>query len=325
LVLVAAMSLGPAAAWADEPTAADRATARELAQQGQDALDARKFDLAVDRFTRANDLVHAPTLLLGLAHAYAGLGKLVEAHEMYSRIVHEGVQPNAPRAFQKAFDDAKKEIDAIAPRLAWITINVTGPANPEATIDAISVPSAALGVRRAVNPGSHEVRASGEGFQAVKRTIQVAEGASVSVSLELEPLGSGAPLPVASATPVTPPAAAVAEPSSSNSQQSLAYVLLGVGGAGLAAGTVTGVMAIQKHSKLVDNCPGGQCGTDQTSLHNSYKTLGLVSDISFAVGVVGVGSGLYFLLRKPSSNAPAQTGVHPYVGVASAGVTGTFE
>src|SRR5882757_4345778 len=74
-----------------EPTAADRATARTLAQQGYEALRDKNYTDAVDRYTRALAIVHAPTLLRDLARAEVGLGKLVDAHENYSIILREGV------------------------------------------------------------------------------------------------------------------------------------------------------------------------------------------------------------------------------------------
>src|SRR5688572_33383526 len=87
-----------APAWA-EPTAADRATARTLAQEGQHALESKNYTMAIDKFSRADALVHAPTLLLGLARAQVGSMKLVEAQENYNRIIREGVAPNSPKSW----------------------------------------------------------------------------------------------------------------------------------------------------------------------------------------------------------------------------------
>src|SRR5580704_8698956 len=91
---------------------ADRATARSLGQDGQQALDNKDYATAEDRFRRADKMVHAPTLMLGLARALAAEGKYVEAQEAYNRIVRDGLAPNAPDVFKRALDDAKKEVDA---------------------------------------------------------------------------------------------------------------------------------------------------------------------------------------------------------------------
>ena len=75
---------------------ADRATARELAREGQAAFDRGDFETAADRFARADALVHAPTLLLALARAQNKLNRLVQSYESYSRILREGVPEGSP-------------------------------------------------------------------------------------------------------------------------------------------------------------------------------------------------------------------------------------
>src|SRR5262245_12687203 len=103
---------------------ANKAAARALAQQGQDALDEKDFTTAADRFTRAGELLHAPTLALGLARAQVGLGKWVAAQETYLRLLREGVPAHAPPAFVKAMADARKEVDALAPRIPSLTVQL---------------------------------------------------------------------------------------------------------------------------------------------------------------------------------------------------------
>src|SRR6185503_6053716 len=77
----------------------DRDKARALAEQAGDALDARKFSQAIDLVTQAETLYHAPTHLLIAAEAHEGLGALVEAAEIYERIVAEPLPAGAPPAF----------------------------------------------------------------------------------------------------------------------------------------------------------------------------------------------------------------------------------
>src|SRR3954471_17958179 len=106
--------------WAD-PSAADRATARSLAGEGYQALQDKDFATASDRFSRADALVHAPTLMIDWARSLVGLGKLVEAQERYEQIVREGVDPKAPKSWRRALTDANAELAQLKPRLAWIT------------------------------------------------------------------------------------------------------------------------------------------------------------------------------------------------------------
>src|SRR3954471_18910572 len=114
LALLALVSLGPGLAQAqDRPSAADRATARKLATEGQIALKKGDFDTAADRFERANDLLAAPTFLVRLARARTGQGRLVESYEIYRKVIRDGVEADKPDAFKRALADAKQEVKAV--------------------------------------------------------------------------------------------------------------------------------------------------------------------------------------------------------------------
>jgi hypothetical protein len=120
-----ALTLAPGRASA-QLSDADKASARALAQQGQDALEKKDFTTAADRFARAGELVHAPTLTLGLARAQVGLGKWIAATETYYRLLHEPVPAAASPVYTKALADARKELAALEPRIPSVTIVVKG-------------------------------------------------------------------------------------------------------------------------------------------------------------------------------------------------------
>src|SRR3954463_14192525 len=135
--LVAGLALG--SFWAGvplaEPSAVDRATARSLAGEGYQALQTKDYATAADRFSRADALVHAPTLMIDWARALVGLGKLVEAQERYEQIIREGVDAKAPKSWQRALSDAGTELAQLKPRLAWVTLSVSGAEDARVTID----------------------------------------------------------------------------------------------------------------------------------------------------------------------------------------------
>jgi hypothetical protein len=304
-----------------EPTASDRATARTLAQEGQHALETKNYTMAIDKFSRADSLVHAPTLLLGLARAQVGSIKLVEAQESYNRIIREGVAANSPKSWSKAVDDANKEVGAISPRIPWVTISVLGPSNPEVVIDNVPVPHASLGVKRAINPGSHKVKVTAEGYLPQEKMITLSEGQSLTVNLELEQAPEAAPPPkkeVAATTADTTTA------TSNEWRKTVAYVAFGVGGASLIVGGVAGGLAIAKHSQLSDSCSGTSCPPSQQATLDSYHRLGTISDVGFIVGGIGVAAGVILLVTQPKDTAASTAKWSPYIGVGSAGVSGVF-
>jgi hypothetical protein len=328
-----ALAFAPRPAQAAEPSAADRATARTLAQEGYDALRAERYSIAADRFKRADALVHAPTLLRDLARAQVGLGRLLDARQTYGQIIREGVPPKSPASWPLAVADAKREIAALEPRLASLTISVTGPAQASVTVDGEPLAASSLGEVRRVDPGRYALRATAAGYRAIEKTVALAEGETLRVALELEKEPPMAPPPVVTvARPVAP------EPVKDPAWRKPALVsAFALGGAGIVVGSVTGIMAMTKHNQLVTDCPERKCGPDQESNYDDFHTLGTVSTIGFVAGGVGLGTGLVLLLLKPRAaeeqgTVPAPdrkrtargASWSPFVGVGAAGVTGSF-
>jgi hypothetical protein len=322
-----AAQTGPARA--AEPTDADRATARALAEEGKIGLDRFDYGLAEDRFARADALVHAPTLMLGLARAQAGLGKLVEAHETYRRILREGIRPGSPPAFARALEDASKEVGGIAGRLAWVTISVTPSSGAALVLDGTAIPTAAVGARRPVNPGQHRVRAMAPGYMARDEIFSVNEGQGMDFTLALSP-APGAELPGTIKGPEPPRPAVGGGPieterdgerrgDGAKAAGAMAFVL---GASGLATGAVAGGFAMRKHAQLERACPGGVCRPESQSDIDDFRTLSTVSTIGFVVGGVGVSAGLVLLLVAPSSEPSPR--VTAYVGPDAAGLRGQF-
>ncbi|WP_437728884.1 PEGA domain-containing protein [Sorangium sp. So ce861] len=302
---------------------ADRATARSLAVEGQEALDRKDFSAALDRFSRADAIIHAPTLLLGVARAQVGLGEWIAAQESYSRIVREGAPEKSPEQFFEAIAAAQRELDALAPRIPQVLISVRGPDTAAVTIDGEPVPRAALGVKRPVDPGDHTVRAEAAGFAPVEAKVTVAEGASETVALELKPLAP--PPPVAPPRPVAPaPHPGPGAASGGSTRTVLGIAALGLGGVGLAAGAVGGVLAIGKHRDLSERCPADRCEPSLQGDVDSYHAMGTVSTIGFAIGAAGVGVGTFLLLTAPRSPQRAGISITPVIGLGSAGAKGSF-
>jgi len=343
LAVAVSFTLGAVAAPAWAQSDDDRATARALGQDGQQALDSKDYPKAEDRYRRADKLVHAPTLMIGLARALAGEGKYVEAQETYNRMIREGVAPGGPEVFKRAIEDAKKEVEAVAPKVAGVTITVktaTGGdvGDPKVVLDERPVNTASLGVRRAIDPGSHVLRVSADGFKPAELSFTVTEGGSADQPVLLEK-DAGAPAPPApvgavqaAAAPTAAPAASPAAqtPPSSGKRSALPWVALGIGGAGLVFGGITGLLAVGDHSTLANNCNNGTCPPSQDGNLSSYHTMGLLSTVGFIVGGVGAAAGVVLLLAQPGGDSATPpsgaTGMQiaPAIGLGSLGAVGTF-
>jgi hypothetical protein len=331
---ILAASLAPSVARADTSDV-DRATARTLTLEGYEALDRKDYATAADRFARADTLFHAPTVSLGLAHAQVGLGKLVEALVTYSRIVHEVLPPNAPPAFTKAVDDARAEMAALMPRIPNVVITVRGADGAKVTIDGIDVPAAALGVKRAADPGAHVIRATAPGAIAAEARINLLEGKIENVELVLKPEPNAPPaappqpaVPPAITAPIAPTAPAPAAVEGSSTQRTLGFVSIGAGAASLLVGAVTGGLALSKHSALLEKCPDGKCyASQQTALQSdvdAFHAMGTASTVTFAAGGVLAATGVVLVVTAPRAKPAREAIVKPLFGLGFIGAAGRF-
>lgn len=327
--------LGIAPAAFAQASAADKATARQLGLEGEDALQKKDYKTAEDKFKRADSIYHALTLTLGLARAQAANGELVAAQESYNRILSEGAPEGSPPAFVKAVEDARQEVDAVAAKVSQAVINVTGVTGPDApavTLDDAPFPNAALGIKRAVDPGDHVVKATAKGYKPGEThfTVAPAAEATASITLEVDPNAAvvAPPPPPGGGTTEPPPVAPSENKSSIN--KTIGYAALGVGAAGVVVGSIFGILAISSHSSIAGNCTNGACPASESDDISSYHTKGTFSTIGFIVGGVGLAAGAVLILTAPKAHADAQIGkstpafISPYIGPASAGVVGQF-
>jgi hypothetical protein len=319
---------------------ADKNQARGLGQEGQTALDAKDFKTAEDRFRRAYTLYpNAPTLALGLARALAGNGRYVAAEETYNKIIREGAPPGN-QVFMKAVDDAKAEIGNVSSKVAYATLSVTGPDTSKVTLDGQPLAWAALGGRRAVDPGEHTLKASADGYKPAetKFSAQPGKDASANLTMEKDPnAGAAPPVPGPGTTTPPPPGTTTPPPppggdngiqvstKGGSSNKTIGFIALGVGGVGLVAGAITGIIALGKHGDLKDKCTlaNNGCPPDQQDTLDSYHSMGTISTVAFIVGGVGIAAGAILILTAPKATQNTAF-ISPYVGPGSVGATGRF-
>ena len=228
-------------AHADEPTAADVASARKLGFEGITLAEKGNCAAAVDKLARAEKLFHAPTTLVRLGECQVQLGKVVEGSENLGRAAREDLPSNAPAAFVAARARAKKGLAAATAKLAHAKVIVKAPPNVTVTVsvDSVTLPSANLGEDRALDPGPHLVEATAPGYLVASAAINLKEGGSEDVTLTLvvDPRAAAAKAPPPAETKAAPP-----PPPEGAPNRTVAYVLLGVGVVGVGVGSVFEVM-----------------------------------------------------------------------------------
>jgi len=266
-------------------------------QAGREKRDKGDLDGALEDFSRAHAIMGVPTTAVELAKTQASAGKLVEARDTALSVARIPVEGREPAPFRKARDDAKKLAQDLAQRIPSIRIAVTGSAAEGAKVTLDDREVVALGAPLKVNPGAHEVVAR-QGDIEKRASVELAEGKTEEVTLELE-----APPPEKKQRP------AAREPETSI--HPVVWVGFAVAGAGAIAGTVTGILSMQRYSELASSCPGDVCPAGSQSDIDEANTLGIVSTVAFAVGGAGLIAGvvgLFFPVTEEEASTRIELG-----------------
>ena len=321
--LLFALTLAASAPAQQPPSAADKETARALMDKGDERMDARDYPAAVKAFVAADAIMHLPMTGAAAARAQAAAGLLVEARDTAFEVTRIPVRAGETPPYARARAEAAELIDRLGRSIPSIQITVAGaPAGATIAIDGAGLPAAAASEPRKVNPGPHVITVTAPGFEPARVEITVQEGQQLPVPVTLRP-GAAAPPGIAPLPPSTLPP----PPPTATSRRGVTMMAVGfsVGGAGLIAGAVTGLLSLSQTSTLKK-----ECGTDCMGLHGSdlakAKQLANISDIAFVVGVAGVGVGVAgaILSRPHDPPPPAGAWIEPVIGPGTLGLRGAF-
>lgn len=319
-------------AWADE--AADAVAAQALFDQGKALMAKKQWAEACGKLEESERLQPAGGTLLFLALCREGEGKTATAWATFNEVV--SVARRTGRADREKV--ALQHLDALTPNLMKLTIVVGSAAaieGLEVRRDGVVVPRALWGSAVPVDPGHHTLTASAPGWKPWEGGVDVSKPAetitaeipALERAPEPEPVASTAPAPVVVAPPT--PVPLPAEAPSTSPRRTIALVVGGVGAAGLAVGTVFGVLALDKKHAADASCPGGSSGPCYAAgVHDSKTAVtdGNVSTVAFVAGGALVAGAAALWITAPK---PSRTGARlaPFLDASTAGigVSGRFE
>jgi hypothetical protein len=288
-------------------TPSERVTARQLMDDGDRYVEQKKFTEALRVYAAAHAIMHVPTTGLELARTLAALGRLVEARDAAFEVTRMPVEPGEPKPFVAARREAA-ELDAeLDKRIPTLRIALSGGADPatvHAAVDEDELPATALTLPRRVDPGKRVVHVRAAGFAPVDREVDVPEGSTTVVRVELDA--------AARSTPVGFP--------------TLAVVGLSTAALGVTVGTITGIISLDRASDARTACGPDtrSCDPSAAGSIDSSKAYGWVSTVSFAVGIVGGAVATYVLLSKPTASRARVRSLDVAVTGGAALLRGTF-
>lgn len=317
-----------ASLWAVAPRARaegaeERAAAEAAFAEGVKLLEAGDVAAACRQFESATELSDRNALggLMMLADCYAKQGRIASAWATYKEVAAK-----AQRAGQSERERTATERGAeLEPRLPRLRL-VLGAGFKQ--VDGLVLrqngallPLSLLSRPVPVDPGRITIEVSAPGFETFSKSVLADEGHVTEV--EVSPLKKipeeansaerGRPVPVPSRTATAPPDAGAA----SNGDHTLAYVVGGVGIAGVVTSGVLGLIAKSNYDAAYDD---GSCATEGSGVVcddpdgvNSARNLGNVATYVFAGGVAVTAVGAILYLLTPGDTAKTEAGADSHL------------
>lgn len=288
-------------ALAQQPTLADRETARSLMDEGDKKRDTGDLKGALKSYEAADAIMKVPTTGIEVARTQIALLQLLEARETLVRILRSPAKSNEPAPFaaaRKAADALNTELATRIPSVQVVLQNADSGPPPRISVDGEPVPAAAANVPRKVNPGAHTVVVKAGSFEK-KVDVNVVERETKTVTVDVKEKPAE---PVRPRAPVTPDEAT---PERSNAiPKVLIFGGFGLAAVGIGVGAVTGVMSMSKTSELKDVCRDNRCPPEKQGDIDSATGLGDIATAAFIVGGVGLGAGIVGLVMSGSKKEP---------------------
>ncbi len=285
----------------------DPVAATELFKQGRDAAVRHDHATACPLFEESNRLDARVGTLLNLADCEEHIGKLAEALQHWHQAIQLGTATGDRRA-----EEAKSRHAALDARVPRLTVRLAdgAPEYTEILRNGVALGKATMGVPLPLNPGAHVVEVRAKGHEPRSYRVAMQEGESKELHVT-----AGAQLPdVPQQEPRTVPSHIRIQ---EEPDDTLAYVLGGMGVAGVVVGSVTGMMLWGKNRTIDAQCDArNQCSEEGLEAVDDAKGLLPVSNAAWVVGVVGLGASTYlFVTSGPSSDSREVTSSVPRQGI----------
>lgn len=298
-------------------SSASRAAAEALFEQGRKLLSEKKYDEACEKLEASHKLDPGVGTLLYLGDCYEKAGKLASAWAAFE----EAASLGTTRGEMDRVKVAQVRATALKPRLPMLLFIVDQKLpGLEVRRDGALVPEASWGTPLPVDAGATTVMVSAPGYQRWETTLTVPPNLKEPWPVRVPTLSKEGPAPAATgeaAAPVPAAAAPATEPTAPSEGSTQRTVGLIVGGAGVVALVVSGVLTLVASGKNSDSekhcLPGApnQCDSigvadrdDATNLANIATVMGVSGGVLLAGGAV-----VYFTAPRSETESPAPQGL----------------
>jgi len=286
-----------------------RDAARALYLQGIELASAERWPEALAAFEGALRNYEHPNVVRAVAATLERMGRFIEAAEAHNRWLQLSSEP--PESTARAEAERLRELDLS--RIAHLTLSVT-PASARLLIDGNECAPGQL----PLDPGSHVVEVSAEGFDSTEFELTLREGHSTERSIELrrheiEPeLEAAAPRTSTQRRPVSAPPAPFDE-------AVLGWTLTGTGAAFLVAAAAMLAHGLDLRAQ-VEHAPEGSHWSALEPKAELSPVLVATGVAASAVGLALSAAGLGLTIASEASRPSLSL----EVSLRGASLTGSF-
>lgn len=273
----------------------DPAAAEELFRQGRVAAEKRDYLTACEKFRESNRLDPALGTLFNIADCEEKLGRLATSWTLFREVAQRLPRDDERRAI------ALQRGQALEARVPRLSVHLLSAARPQLVVrrDGVELGSASLDTWLPVDPGEHVVVVSAPGTESASFVARVGEGERSQLDVQVGPPSAHASAPDA-------------EPIEPSTNHTAAYLLGGLGAAGLVTGIVAGILVLDRKSAVDENCVDHVCNQAGYDAAQSGKTLGVVTTLGLVTGAVGLGGATYLFLSAPSPSEKSHSSAYMF-------------
>jgi tetratricopeptide (TPR) repeat protein len=282
----------------------DPERAAKLFEEGRELAKAGNYNDACARFTRSYELDPAIGTELNLADCIEHQGLVSRAWKMFDDVATRSEHDNAVRA-----KFARDRADGLLAKLGTVVVAVAEPGAAGLVIKLKGEPiAAAAELREHVDPGRVQVSASVPGKPGFAKTVDVTAGVTVTVEI-----------PAFAAERAVEPAG------ESHRARGRVHLAMGVGGGGIVALAVSGILGLKARSDYNSAVSSGMCVHTGAGLtcgdpgaRSAIADAGHLADIAtgfFVGGAVLVAAGVTLFVTAPHEQVVSVTPMASTTGI----------
>jgi hypothetical protein len=301
--------------------------ALEAFKTAQTSYEDKNYEAALTAAKKAVDLSGSPNARLYVARSLRELGKLAEAHAEMERTLKEArdLADAKDTKYAATRDAAAAELALLDQKVAKIIVALAdAPPNTSVTLNGTPLPAAKVGKPFAVEPGKITVRAQPADGAVVEKSVELAAGATETVTLVLGNDPSAVPDEPVEPTPTAPTDAA--PNSKGGSLRTIGFITAGVGVVGIAVFAVAGSMSNSKFDEVESECGGQRCSDPKyADTIDSGKRFETIANVGLVVGGVGLlAGGAMILFGGPTAEKTGSASVDVRPGRFQLGYARSF-